>query len=337
MKKPRVAVLMGGTSSERAVSLSTGRQIVAALQSSRYEVTALDPAALRGVLPSPEETALVPAPGLQPLCLEQWSGKSATQRPDVAFIALHGRGGEDGTIQGLLEILGIPYVGSGVLASALAMDKSMTKRVLQSHGLPVPAEALITRAAACDLKKVHHAAERLGYPLVVKPNQGGSTIGCTIVREPGQLEEALRAALREDEAALLEQFIAGVEITAGVLGNEIPQVLPLIEIVAKGGFYDYEAKYSPGGSEHIIPARISESAAAAASDYAGRAHIALGCRGMCRVDMLVTNDQPVILEVNTIPGMTPTSLLPEAARAAGISFPDLLERLLRLALERVSE
>ncbi|MGC8667361.1 MAG: D-alanine--D-alanine ligase family protein [Chthonomonadales bacterium] len=330
MPKLRVAVLMGGASSERAVSFATGSQISAALDPARYHVWNWDPAPL-----FPCAQALQPdAPeGVLPLPLAEIADPQGPNRPDVAFIALHGKGGEDGSIQGLLQTLGIPYTGSGILAGALAMNKSLSKRLFRSEGIRVADDVLILRHQFGHSSAAEVVGSRLGYPVVVKPNTGGSTLGCTIVRKPEQLEGALHEAFRHDDAALVERYLTGTEITASVLGNVDAQVLPLIEIVAHGGFYDYHAKYAPGGSTHIIPARISAQAADTARDYALRCHQVLGCRGMSRVDMIVQGDQPYVLEVNTIPGMTPTSLLPEAAKAAGISFPQLLDRIIGYALE----
>lgn len=346
MTKLRVAVLMGGTSAERAISLSTGRQIVAALDPEKYIPMALDAASLSGKTPElPPGVPILALPNaaadtprgtdLVPLGLSQIAERGAETRPDVVIIALHGKGGEDGTIQGMLELLGIPYTGSGVLASALAMDKSMTKRVLKAEGIPVPGEITLQRGRAFDHCVVDQAiASSFGYPVIVKPNSQGSTIGCAIVNSGGELHQAIGEAFKYDSTILVEQFIRGIEITAGLLGNEEPEVLPLIEIEAKGGFYDYEAKYAPGGSSHIIPARISQLAAERARDYAVRSHKALQCAGMSRVDLMVAGHQPYVLEVNTIPGMTPTSLLPDAAKAAGISFQELLDRLIGYALDR---
>lgn len=326
MRKIRVAVLMGGISKEREISLSTGRQVLAALDKSKYTPEALDPASL-----SPGGTTPARSEELRPLDIAAWMHPDT--RPDVAFIALHGKGGEDGTIQGLLELVGIPYTGSGVLASALAMDKVMSKRLFRAAGLPVPEDIVVGAGCLPDADElVGEVGGKLGFPVVVKPSREGSTIGCTIVDTEHELWAAVQNALAYDHAVLVETFLKGVEITAGLLGNEDPEVLPLIEIVPRSGFYDYEAKYAPGGSVHIIPARISEAARLAACDYARRAHQALGCRGMSRVDMIVVGDQPWLLEVNTIPGMTPTSLLPEAARAAGIEFPALLDRIIQSAL-----
>jgi D-alanine-D-alanine ligase len=347
LSKLRVAVLMGGTSSEREISLSTGRQIMAALDPDKYLPMALDAAAFSGGKPAElpgaaERLAVTAAPAtdtptsnqLVPADLGQITQATGEGRPDVVFIALHGKGGEDGTVQGMLELLGIPYTGSGVLASALAMDKAMAKKFLKAEGIPVPAEIVLRQNKPFNADAVAaQILETFGYPVIVKPNSQGSTIGCTIVREPESLAAALEAAFACDTVVLVEQFVTGVEITVGLLGNEDPDVLPLIEIEAKGGFYDYEAKYAAGGSAHIIPARISEEAAAKARDYAVRCHQVLGCRGMSRVDMIVQDNQPYVLEVNTIPGMTPTSLLPDAARAAGISFGELLDRLIGYAVE----
>lgn len=347
MKKLRVAVLMGGTSNEREISLSTGRQILAALDRDRYIPMALDAATLASPpvaqLSSTHKAPLsLPAHvpndfsdgALVPLRIDQIISPDGEVRPDVVIIALHGRGGEDGTVQGMLELLGIPYTGSGVLASALAMNKAMTKRLLKAEGIPVPAEIVVERRCRPDVIALH---ERLmasfGYPVIVKPNEEGSTIGCTLVFGLDMLEGALQEAFRYDSTALVEQYIQGVEITVGLLGNEEPEVLPIIEIVPHSTFYDYRAKYEPGGSTHIIPARISDIAAERARDYAVRCHRLIGCRGMSRVDLMVAGDQPYLLEVNTIPGMTPTSLLPEAARAAGIEFSALLDRLIGYALQ----
>lgn len=345
MSRLRVAVLMGGNSAERAISLSTGRQILAALDPSRYEAVALDAAALSGRTPeSPpsapvgalKSAAVSDAPAGVELIPADFGRMAARGdgRPDVVIIALHGKGGEDGTIQGALDLLGIPYTGSAVLASALAMDKAMANAFLRGHGIPVPQDIVLRRHTPVDAAAVRDRVEStLGWPAVVKPNAQGSTIGCAIVREPGGLASAVADAFRYDDTVLVEQFVAGVEITAGVLGNERPEPLPLVEIEAKGGFYDYEAKYAPGGSAHIIPARISDEAARRAREYAVACHTLLGCRGMSRTDMMVAGDEPCVLEINTIPGMTPTSLLPDAAKAAGIGFAELLDRLIGYALE----
>jgi D-alanine-D-alanine ligase len=375
--KIRVAVLMGGRSSEREVSLSTGRMVMSALDPEKYEAIPIDcahlgalPALVMGdlnALPSGDTALPNEVPGLQPPAAECAgtpprrppgqeaivSGRSsavtgAGGKPDVAFIALHGPYGEDGKIQGLLELLDIPYTGSGVLGSALAMNKWMAKKILRAEGVPTPeflvleGPAEVERFLALWREGGDAAAwQRPGepevvmprLPVVVKPNEQGSTIGISIVREAAEMAPAIQLAARHDPCVLIERFVAGTEITAAVLGNQELQVLPLVEIVPEGGFYDYERKYTPGATEEIVPARIPAAAAARAEELAIRAHRALRCRGMSRVDMIVGEDGVTVLEVNTIPGMTPTSLLPRAAAAAGISFPRLVDRLIELALE----
>lgn len=337
MNKLNVAVLMGGRSEEREVSLSTGRMIMRALDPKKYNAFAVDTASFGKDTLRPMTLTLSVGDTedsleLLPLdCIVRPNG--ACPRPDVAFIALHGRFGEDGTIQGLLEIIGVPYVGSGVLASALAMNKIMTRRVLQQEGIPVPRGIAVRSPVDPDSLR-HRVEAELGYPVVVKPNEQGSTIGLSIARSAVDLLGAVDLALKYDDDVLLEEFVAGTEITAAVIGNDSPDVLPLVEIVPEGGFYDYHAKYTPGATEEIVPARIPEEQYERAQDLGLRCHQALGCRGMSRTDMIVTDDEVYVLEVNTIPGMTPTSLLPRAAQAAGISFSELLDRLIGLALER---
>ena len=303
-----IAVLMGGTSAEREVSLATGSQVVAALEERGHHVTSVD---------SAEEGFIE----------ELRSGGF-----DVVFICLHGRFGEDGTVQGALELLGIPYVGSGVLASALAMDKVMSKRVFDAAGLATPAW-LVVRSG--ETLEPEDAAAALGSKMVVKPASEGSSVGMSIVHEPAELPAALALAFEYDDVVVVEAFVAGAEVTVGVIGNSDPVALPTLEVVPEHEFYDYESKYVPGMSRHIIPARVSEQARAECQRIALDAHRILGCRGMSRADTIVTEaDEVYLLEVNTIPGMTRTSLLPDAARAAGIEFPELCERLVALALER---
>jgi D-alanine-D-alanine ligase len=255
-------------------------------------------------------------------------------RIDVAFLALHGPYGEDGTLQGMLDILGIPYVGSGTLASALAMDKAMAKAVLGAAGVPVPRSVTIERRAFrvdADAETLRAAAAVL--PAVVKPVAQGSSVGMSLVDDREEMGPALERAFAHDTRALVEERLRGTELTVGVLGNRDLMPLPVVEIVSKRAFFDYQAKYDPELCDEICPARIPASATAAAQDLALRAHRALGCRGLSRADMILTDAGPVVLEVNTLPGMTVNSLLPKAARAAGIPFSELLDRLVRLALE----
>ena len=325
--KIKVAVLMGGTSAEREVSLSTGRQILNALDPDKYTVYALDTASGQKFLPTGVTQPLArlsAADGAAEItALPQLP--LASEKPDVVFIALHGRGGEDGTVQGMLEVLGIRYTGSGVLASALAMDKALTKRVLKTVGVRVPEDMTLRRG------------ERMqpgSLPLIVKPNAQGSTIGMTVVREQSAMERALVTAYEYDDTVLVEQFITGTEITVPILGNSTLEILPIVEIVPSGGFYDYKAKYTAGETDEIVPARIPDDVAIEARRIARLCHQTLGCRGMSRTDMIVTaRNEIYTLEVNTIPGMTPTSLLPRSADAALIRFPQLLDKLIGLALE----
>jgi D-alanine-D-alanine ligase len=306
MDKLRVAVIMGGTSSERKVSLKSGRNVAAALNPERYTVRTLDftgniraVAALRG-------------------------------KVDVVVLALHGPGGEDGRMQGLLDLLGLPYTGSGPLASAMAMHNGVAKDIYHLAGIPGPAG--ITVSAPVTPALTARVRAEVGLPCVVKPANEGSTIGISIVKCAEELPAALTAAVALDPDLVVEQFVAGVEISVPVLGTADPRALPAVEIIPKGGFYDYRAKYLKGATEEICPARISDAATAAAADYALRAHRALRCRGVSRTDMIVTGDAVTVLETNTLPGMTNTSLLPLSARVAGIDFPALLDLLIEDAL-----
>lgn len=341
--KRKVAVLMGGTSAERDVSLSTGRQILNALDPAKYTVYALDTATGEKSLPTAGLDhplgKLTAADGTtQITALPQLPQATPGSRPDVVFIALHGPGGEDGTVQGMLEVLGMPYTGSGVLASALAMDKAMCKRVLTSAGVQMPLDVTIRKTQE-HVSPADYAAlggpDAMPLPWIVKPSRQGSTIGMTVVHEASQLGDALDTAFAHDDTALVEQFVSGTEITVPVLGNNDLEVLPIVEIVPASGFYDYAAKYTAGATDEIVPARLPSDVAAEARHIARVCHRTLGCRGMSRTDMIVTPQGRIYtLEVNTIPGMTPTSLLPRSAEAAGLPFGQLLDRLINLALER---
>jgi D-alanine-D-alanine ligase len=355
---------MGGASAEREISLASGQMIAEHLPRERYDVTLLDPLALMARNPrltlelrQKAERLLSGAAerevfGERDLALpsglrEQIQsaavsvtaattalGPGASRPVDVAFLALHGRFGEDGTLQGTLDLLGVPYVGSGTLASALAMDKVMAKKVLAADAVPVPRGLVIDRAAfrANPRMESGRAADAF-LPAVTKPARQGSSIGMSLVDSADEMRAALEKAFAHDARVLVEERLLGTELTVGVLGNEVIEALPVVEIVPQNDFFDYEAKYDPALTEEICPARIPEAAAARAQDLALRSHRALGCRGLSRVDMILTAGGPVVLEVNTMPGMTINSLLPKAAKAAGISFPELLDRLVRLALE----
>jgi D-alanine-D-alanine ligase len=308
MSRLRLALIAGGVSGEREVSLNGAVEVQKALDSGKYDVVRYDPAT-----------------DLSKIAAD-------AGRIDVAFILLHGIHGEDGTMQGFLELLGIPYQGAGVLGSALAMDKNLAKTLYRLHGLPVAEWEMAARA---DIDSPHRLLDRLRLPLVVKPVRQGSSIGMSIVRQADGLSGALERAFAHDDAVMVEEFIQGREITVGVIGNEELQPLPLVEIIPgdQYEFFDYEAKYKPGATREVCPAEVSESVREKAQHYGLTAHRALQLRGYSRTDMIVRGEEIYILETNTIPGMTPTSLLPQAARESGLSFSALLDRLIALALE----
>lgn len=289
---------MGGFSSEREVSLKTGNAVVAALKEQGYDVA--------------------------PIMADRdlW-GKIKESRIDVAFIALHGALGEDGAAQGLLEWMGIPYVGSGILGSALGMNKTIAKQIFIFHGIPTPAFQAIFRDDPDFMKK---AKKDLDLPCIVKPASQGSTIGLSIVRREEELEAAIRSAFEMDDEVLVEDFIDGRNLTVGIVGE---RALPIVEIKPKGGLYDYESKYTKGKTDYLCPAPLSPAVEMRCSKLALQAHKVLRCRGFSRVDlMLDAGGNPFVLECNTIPGMTETSLLPMAARQAGMEFGVLLENIL---------
>lgn len=302
-----IAVLMGGISSEREVSLRSGANCLRALQALGYHAVAIDA--------QPDVALRLTAEGAE-----------------VAFLALHGRYGEDGTIQGLLEILGIPYTGSGVLASALAMNKVACKKVCAQSGIPTPVYREIDLAT--DAEELACAIEgEIGYPLMLKPVQEGSSVGVVKLSAPGSLAPAIEEGRHRFGSIFAEQCIVGAEITVGVLeGAEGPYALPILELVPKREFYDYEAKYTHGLTEFIIPARLEPAVYAEAQRLACRVFQAVGCRGYCRVDFMVESDGvPQFTEVNTLPGMTDLSDLPAQARHAGISYEELVELILNTA------
>ena len=306
----KVAVLRGGKSAERDVSLRSGGQVEKALVARGAEVTGVD------------------------IDLNTWD-LLRDGGFDCVFNALHGRLGEDGTVQGMLELLGLPYTGSGVLASALCMDKARANALMAAAGIHIPMfeELEMTEGVAAEV--VGQMVSRYGLPLVIKPVREGSTIGLTIAKNEDEVASGLVLAARYDRRVLIQKFAAGTEITVGVLATPDLLVLPTLEIVSDNPVYDYDAKYTAGKSHHIIPARIPERAQSDAADAAKRAFVDLGCAGMARVDMIVDpQGTPWVLEVNTVPGLTEVSLLPDAARAAGISFEDLCQRLVDHAIGR---
>ena len=314
--REKIAVLMGGRSLEREVSLASGRRVSGALESAGFRVLALD----------------VTADLVETLRRE---------RPDAVYIALHGKYGEDGTIQELLEFLGIPYTGPGVVSSYLAWDKSVAKHVFAANGIPTPAWTTLT----ADAFKEMGAATALdliparagGFPVVVKPSTQGSALGLTKVERADDLAEALLTALSFASAALIEQWIDGIELAVSVLDDADgrPDVLPPVEIVAKSGLFDFSAMYTRGETDYFVPARLAPDVEESVIQLASRVHTLLGCRDVSRVDMVVDEaGVPFVLECNTSPGMTETSLLPMAAEAAGRSFEDVVTSLASAALGR---
>lgn len=322
----KVMVLMGGDSTEREVSLSSGRRVADGLRGAGYRVIEMDVV----FDPSLAEQHGLEATSSRAVGLADFVLRLQEHQPDVVFIALHGAPGEDGRVQAVLDLMHIPYTGSGVLASALALDKVMTKRVLEASGVPVAPDVVLHRCESGHTAE-KRVGESLGYPVILKPNTQGSTIGVHRVYREEELVAALEDAFRYDECVLIEPLIPGVELTVPVVGNRRALALPMIEIVPASGFYDYEAKYTPGATEEIIPARVPDEVHKQCAHYALLAHSALGCRGMSRIDFIWDRCRVVALEVNTIPGMTPTSLLPRSAEAYGWSFERLVDNIVRLA------
>ncbi|MGE5380945.1 MAG: D-alanine--D-alanine ligase [Methylocystaceae bacterium] len=308
----RIAVLYGGRSEEREISLRSGAAVARGLEQKGYEVMLVD--ARSGLVDS-----------LQML------------KPDLAFIALHGRYGEDGTVQGLLEMMNIPFTGPGVLASAACMNKMITKKLLVHDQIPTPDYCLLDgKRVAIDAKAwSDQVINKLGAPLVVKAASQGSSIGTILAHSNDEVLPAIEKALQYDQQLVVEKMIKGRECTVPVMGNQQPQTLPIIEIVSNNEFYDFQAKYNPGIGHHIIPAGFDTETSAKISEVAIAAYQSLGCLGLSRVDIMVDeHNNPWVLEINTIPGMTEVSLFPDAAKAAGISFPDLVDQVVKLALEK---
>ncbi len=309
MRRLRVALIAGGRSGEREVSLAGAREVEQALDPGRYEVRRYDPACDLARLAADASSL------------------------DVAFVLLHGPLGEDGAMQGFLDLLGIPYQGAGVLGSAVAMDKEVAKILYREAGLQTPRWRMVSDASPATVAAL---VESFGLPLVIKPKAQGSSLGMSIPTSESECRAGLEDALALDREVMVEQYVAGREITGGVLGNQEPVALPLVEIVPgeEFTFFDYTAKYTPGATREICPAPLDGAISRQAQDIALAAHRALRLRGYSRTDMIVAEDGKIyVLETNTIPGMTPTSLLPQAAAAAGLSFGALLERLIELALE----
>ncbi len=336
----KIAVLLGGTSAERDVSLVTGAEIARALRANGHDVRAIDCAYGDRVIENldlDEEAIIRTTPS-------DFEKKRAQldknlfrtiqylidEKFEVVYIALHGGYGENGQLQAMLEVAGIPFTGSGSLASALGMDKHFSKVLFEKAGVPTaPWKTLETaREDYSDFVAQH------GLPVVVKPNGQGSSVGLKIVREASELPAAIQTAFQHGNSVLLEQYIPGREMTVAILDRE---ALPVIEIIPEHGVYDYECKYQKGKSRYVVPAEIPDQTTRLLQDYARKAFQALGCRHYARVDFRLTEEgRAFCLEVNTLPGMTPTSLVPKAARAVGYDFPRLVEEIVRLAAEKKS-
>jgi D-alanine-D-alanine ligase len=306
----RVAVLKGGRSLERGVSLRSGARVEDALDRLGHEATAVDAGA-------------------------DLVGRLEEARPDAAFVALHGPDGEDGTVQELLEILGIPYTGPGVMACTRCMDKVTAKHEMRAAGVPTPDWFAFNQTAFRDLgaaETLPAIEERLGFPLVVKPARQGSALGVEFAAEPGRVPQALLAAFSYDDRVLLERYVPGRELAVSVLGGE---PLPIVEVIPHANdTYDFAARYEIGRTAFECPAHLTDGDAEAVRVAALGAYEALGCAGFSRVDLMLGEDGPQVLEVNAVPGLTDTSLLPQAAEAAGLSFEQLVERVLELALSK---
>ena len=327
----RVAVLAGGRSSEHEISLASARSVLEALDPERYETTAIEidrrgcwelsDARLR--LPSEIES-----PSVETLPVVADSRPAAVLgQIDVVLPILHGPFGEDGTVQGLLELAGIPYIGAGVAASALCMDKDLFKAVLRDRGIPV--------AQNVTLREGDPPVHPFPYPVFVKPARLGSSVGMTKVHREDELAAAVGLARRHDDKVLIEEFVAGTEVECGVLGNRDPVASVVGEIVAHAEWYDYSAKYDEGGMDLVIPARISPEASERVRSLAVESFVATECEGMARIDFFVRRDGEVVVnEINTIPGFTSTSVYAKLFEASGISYSELLDRLIELALER---
>ena len=332
---------MGGTSAERDVSLASGLRVTEALRSRGHDVVAIDTA--RGPLSRDDEKALLARKVVQTTPpsqseLERMARETLPQMQrvlpslregDVVFLGLHGGAGEDGTIQALLDLAGVPYTGSGHLASALAMDKDLSKHLFRAHDVGTADWLMATDPSAPP--SVANVERALGWPVIVKPSKQGSTVGLSIVKQPAELAAAISEAFEHDDEVMIEQFIAGRELTVGILGGE---ALPVGEIIPKHEIYDYECKYTAGMAEEIFPAPLTAAQTAAVQEQARRAFAALKLGGCARIDFRMTAvGEFYCLEGNTLPGMTATSLIPQAAAAAGIPFPELCERIARLAAD----
>lgn len=306
MKKKKILVLMGGGGTEHEVSLSSGKEVLRNFDQEKYEID-----------------SMVVENG----CLDIKKIKEIS--PDVVFIIIHGGIGEDGTVQKILEDEGIKFVGCGSKASAIGIDKSRFKKLMEENGLPIPKGIEVKKNELVDLDRV----KILGEKWITKPATQGSSVGVSIVDSLEKLDMALELAFKFDDRVLIEEFVPGIEVSCGLLGNKNVMALPVIEICPKNNFFDYEAKYKLGKCEEIVPARLSKEITKKIQDYSLKVFKLINGKGMARVDFIVNGERPVILEINTIPGMTPNSLLPKETKSAGISYSQLLDKMIELGLE----
>ena len=329
--KPKVALLVGGTSPEREVSKMSGKGVLGALKSLQYPTIVIDPA--YGLNQPKEEEKFFSEKDFTEIsnrnCIDAVNS-NLLNNVDIVFSALHGKWAEDGTIQSLLELRGLKFTGSKVLASALAMDKEMSKVIFKQAGVQTPDWFTVKYLSYEPILIADQIKQEIGFPCIIKPNDQGSTVGLMLVKEESEVEEAVKAALQFSSKVLVEKYIPGRELTVAILINE---ALPVLEIVPKSGLYDYKSKYTSGMSEYIVPANIPEEISKKAQQQALTAFNSLGCEGYARVDFRLSNDNELYcLEVNTLPGMTPLSLVPKAAKAVGISFEELIKRIIQQAL-----
>ncbi len=315
LKQKKVMVICGGVSTERDVSLRSGEAVYGALKDAGFENIMLFD------------------------LTQDNMADILKEKPDIAFLALHGEGGEDGCIQGMLELANIPYTGPGVAASAVCMNKTLTKQILQMHGIPTAKFVVKSKAECSDIPVLaEELIDILGLPMVLKSPCQGSSIGVVIVKNREEMPAAVEEVFKYGNQLLAEEFLNGTEITLPILGNEELTILPDIEITSEREFYDYKAKYTSGLCHHILPARISEENRAKVQQIGRKAYKALDCCGTSRIDFIIDEKKgPMVIEVNTLPGMTQMSLFPDAARYAGISFGQLVTRIAELGVEAHSK
>ncbi|MEJ2103049.1 MAG: D-alanine--D-alanine ligase [Ignavibacteriaceae bacterium] len=329
--KPKVALLVGGTSPEREVSKMSGKGVLGALRALQYPTKIIDPA--YGLNQPKEDEKFFLEKDYSEIsnrkCIDAINS-NLLDDVDIVFSAMHGKWAEDGTVQSLLELRGLKYTGSKVLASALAMDKEMSKVIFRQAGVQTPDWFTVSSPSFGPRDIINKIINEIGFPCIIKPNDQGSTVGLKLVKEESEVEEAVKVALEFSNKALIEKYISGRELTVAVFINE---ALPVLEIVPKSGLYDYKSKYTSGMSEYIVPAKIPDEISKRAQQLALKAFHSIGCDGYARVDFRFSDEGVLYcLEVNTLPGMTPLSLVPKAAKAVGISFEELIKRIIEQAL-----